>query len=105
MAWSDLVTALNESVFNTFGETATYQPAGGAAVTCRAVVSRSMEPVFAGGEVVIDEEHYTALIPATDITGTPAEGATLTVGSSSYRVELPGANDNGAWKLTLRKRT
>lgn len=104
MAWSDCLDGLNEAAVTAFAATASYQVSGQAAVSCRAVVSRSFDPIMAGGEIVIDEDHYTAMIPASDLTGAPAEGATLTVGSDVFRVEMPGAWNDGLWKLVLRKR-
>lgn len=104
MDWSDCLARLNEAVITAFAVAASYQVTGQAAVSCRAVVSRTFDPIMAGGEIVIDEDHYTALIPASDLSGTPAEGATLTVGADVFRVELPGSWRDGLWHMVLRKR-
>ena len=104
MTWAAALAALNDGIFATFGEDASYQAAPAAAVACRAVVRRSAEPILVGGDIVIDEDHYTALVNAPALTTQPVAGATLTVGAVVYGLRLPGQWRDGAWHLILELR-
>lgn len=99
MSWTDLTSAVNSLVTDTFGGSYMYQrKAGGAAFPVPAVEAES-----ADGEAAAPGRWAHIEIARDVMPADPVKGDTLTIGSTTYIVSDVVITINGICKLKLQK--
>ncbi len=103
-AWSDLEASLNTSVLATFGAPVTVTQ-GTTTTPLIAMISKLSGPWLADGQIQISQHAYQALVHKTDLATEPTIGTIMTTdGGAVYVVDQPVVDDNGLYRLVLKKR-
>jgi hypothetical protein len=87
-------TALQDMFNSAIGEDATYNPAGGAAISLRVIVNRSILLQPGGLESQVYERGTTIEAQLADVGSEPNRGDTFTVGAETFTVKSIESNDN-----------
>ena len=102
--WAALAERIGSVAVRRLGEPVTYTPTVGTAAAVDAVIVRRSQPVLRGGQITIDEDHYTGTVAIADRATEPQIGDTLTTADATvYRVDSPATRKDGVWALILTR--
>lgn len=102
MAWDSLAALVNEAARDTFGVTVVYTPApSGPSQTLTGIFDAPGQLIATSGSVPVQTTAPMLDIVAADLTVTPAQGDSLTVGGNTYEVAQVEPDGNGMIKLYL----
>ncbi len=111
MTWREQNAAMELAQFESFGEEATYTPSGGSGVTVRVILNQSPgvdQIFFDAGALRSTEPRQEMEFRKSELEalglGIPAPGATVLLGSISYRVDgPPTVDDSFYYRVPVKK--
>jgi len=98
MTWETTETAMCAALYTALGQSVTYDPTAGDAVTIYSIVDDDTDII--GGEGQVGERITTARVKVADVAS-PLRGDQITVSGTDYLVDGVTKLNNVEWQLLL----
>ena len=89
----NMKSTVGPAIFGALGDSATFTPSGGAAVSCTVIITFNVMLQPTGVESQVWQGGTTIEALLSEITNEPNTGDVFTVGAQTYTVQAPIAND------------
>jgi hypothetical protein len=100
MSWITRRARANAALINRDGQSCTYTPEGGAAVSLNACILKDTDAL--GFDAAPREERYLAFVDSADVEDRPQKGDTLrTAAGAAYVLDNEAEDADGLWRLTM----